>query len=135
MLDEGRLSDSQGRRIDFTNTIVIMTSNVGAREILDLTGRVPYEELDARVHTILRDHFKPEFLNRLDDTVVFNALDRPSMERITDILIRKLQKLVAEQGLALEFTDAARAHVVDVGFQPEYGARPLKRSLGLFVYV
>ena len=129
VLDEGRLSDSQGRRIDFTNTIIILTSNVGAREILDLTGRVPYEELDEKVHKILQDHFKPEFLNRLDDTLVFNALDRDSLAVIADILIRKFRKLLAEQDLDIEFTDAARGHVIDVGYQPEYGARPLKRAL------
>jgi ATP-dependent Clp protease ATP-binding subunit ClpB len=129
VLDEGRLSDSQGRRIDFTNTIIIMTSNVGARQILDLTGQVPYEELDRRVHLILRDHFKPEFLNRLDDTVVFNALDRPAMEAIASILFRKLRKLLAEQSLDIRFTPAAMTRIIDAGFQPEYGARPLKRAL------
>ncbi len=129
VLDEGRLSDSQGRRIDFTNTIIIMTSNVGARQILDMTGKVPYEELDEAVHDILRDHFKPEFLNRLDDTVVFNALDRDALDLITGILIRKLNKLLKQQKLTVEFTDAARAFIVDVGYQPEYGARPLKRAL------
>lgn len=129
VLDEGRLTDSQGRLVDFTNTIIIMTSNVGARDILDLTGKVPYEELDERVHTILRDHFKPEFLNRLDDTVVFNALDRTSLSQIMDILVRGLKKLLAQQGLQLEFSQAALDHVLDVGYQPEYGARPLKRAL------
>ncbi len=129
VLDEGRLSDSQGRVIDFTNTIIIMTSNVGAREILDLTGRVSYEELDEKVHMILRDHFKPEFLNRLDDTIVFAALDRDSMEKIADILFAKFRKLLAEQDLAIEFTAEAREHIIEVGFQPEYGARPLKRAL------
>ncbi len=129
VLDEGRLSDSQGRRIDFTNTIIIMTSNVGARDILEMTGKVPYEELDEKVHGILQQHFKPEFLNRLDDTIVFNALDRPSLTLITNILVRKFKRLLAEQELEIEFTDAALKHVIDVGFQPEYGARPLKRSL------
>ena len=129
VLDEGRLTDSQGRRIDFTNTIIIMTSNVGARQILDLTGQVPYEELDRQVHLILREHFKPEFLNRLDDTVVFNALDRTAMESIASILFKKLRKLLAEQGLDIRFTPAAATRIIDAGFQPEYGARPLKRAL------
>lgn len=129
VLDEGRLTDSQGRLVDFTNTIIIMTSNVGAREILDLTGKVPYAELDKRVHKILQDHFKPEFLNRLDDTVVFNALDRQSLGKILDILVRGLQKLLAQQGLEIQFSQAALDHVLDVGYQPEYGARPLKRAL------
>ena len=129
VLDEGRLTDSQGRRIDFTNTIIIMTSNVGARQILDLTGQVPYEELDRQVHLILREHFKPEFLNRLDDTVVFNALDRAAMEAIASILFQKLRALLAEQGLDIRFTPAAATRIIDAGFQPEYGARPLKRAL------
>ena len=129
VLDEGRLTDSQGRLVDFTNTIIIMTSNVGARHILDLTGQVPYEQLDREVHNILRDHFKPEFLNRLDDTVVFNALDRDSMGRIADILIRGVVRLLAAQDVTLVFTPEAREHVIEVGYQPEYGARPLKRAL------
>lgn len=129
VLDEGRLSDSQGRRIDFTNTIIILTSNVGAREILDLTGKVSYEELDERVHKILQDNFKPEFLNRLDDTLVFNALDRDSLGIIADILIKKFRRLLGEQGLDIEFSPEARDHIIEVGYQPEYGARPLKRAL------
>lgn len=129
VLDEGRLSDSQGRLVDFTNTIIIMTSNVGAREILDLTGTVPYEELDKRVHEILQDSFKPEFLNRLDDTVVFNALDRDALALIVRILIKKLRKLLLQQEITLEFTQSAIEHLIDVGYQPEYGARPLKRAL------
>lgn len=129
VLDEGRLTDSQGRLIDFTNTIIIMTSNVGAREILDLTGKVSYDELDERVHNILRDHFKPEFLNRLDDTVVFNALDRDALRKILAILLRGLKRLLAQQGMSLEFSEKALEHILEVGYQPEYGARPLKRAL------
>lgn len=129
VLDEGRLSDSQGRRIDFTNTIVIMTSNVGARRILDLSGQVEYEQLQGTVMDILKDHFKPEFLNRIDEKVVFAALDRDAIERILEILIRQFNRLLAEQELQIQFTDAAKAHLIDVGFQPEYGARPLKRAM------
>ncbi|TVR03976.1 MAG: AAA family ATPase [Deltaproteobacteria bacterium] len=129
VLDEGRLSDSQGRTIDFTNTIIIMTSNIGARRILDLTGQVPYEELDVEVREILKDHFKPEFLNRLDATIVFNALDRDSLSRIAEILVRRLQRLLAEQDLAIRFTPEAAELVLEAGFQPEFGARPLRRAL------
>ena len=129
VLDEGRLTDSQGRKVDFTNTIIIMTSNVGAREILDYSGKTSYKELDKIVHRILQKHFKPEFLNRLDDTVVFNALNRTGLVAILTILERKLNKLLAEQGLHIRFTDDAREHIITVGFQPEYGARPLKRAL------
>jgi ATP-dependent Clp protease ATP-binding subunit ClpB len=129
VLDEGRLTDSQGRVIDFTNTIVIMTSNVGAREILDLTGQVPYEELDERVHEILQDNFKPEFLNRLDDTVVFNALDRGALTQILEILLKELRALLAQQGLLIELSEAAKEFLIEEGYQPEYGARPLKRAI------
>ena len=129
VLDEGRLSDSQGRRIDFTNTIVIMTSNVGARRILDLSGQVEYEELQGTVMDILKDHFKPEFLNRIDEKVVFAALDRTSIEKILEILIRQFNRLLGDQELSIEFSDAAKQHLIDVGFQPEYGARPLKRAM------
>lgn len=129
VLDEGRLTDSQGRLIDFTNTIIILTSNIGARQILDLAGTVPYEVLDRRVHEILKDHFKPEFLNRLDDAVVFNALDRDALGKILRLQIRSFQRLLAAQGLEIVFTDAAFAHILEVGYQPEYGARPLKRAL------
>lgn len=129
VLDEGRLTDSQGRVIDFTNTIIIMTSNVGAREILDLTGKVPYEELDARVHEILQDRFKPEFLNRLDDTVVFNALDRDALTKILEIILKQFSRLLAEQDLRITLDQASKDFLVEVGYQPEYGARPLKRAL------
>lgn len=129
VLDEGRLTDAQGRLVDFSNTLILMTSNVGAREILNLTGKVPHHELNERVRDILREHFKPEFLNRLDDTVVFNALSRQDLEKIMDILLRGLQKLLAEQNLRIELSEAAKQHVIEVGYQPEYGARPLKRAL------
>ena len=129
VLDEGRLTDSQGRRIDFTNTIVIMTSNVGARRILDLSGSVEYEELQTTVMDILKDHFKPEFLNRIDEKVVFNALDRDALTAIAEILFRSFGKLLAEQELEIRFSDAAKQRIIDVGYQPEYGARPLKRAL------
>lgn len=129
VLDEGRLTDSQGRLVDFTNTIIILTSNVGAREILDLAGQVPYEVLDKRVHEILKDNFKPEFLNRLDDAVVFNALDRESLAKILAIQVRSFQRLMARQDIKVEFTPGALDRVLDVGYQPEYGARPLKRAM------
>lgn len=129
VLDEGRLTDAQGRLVDFSNTLILMTSNVGAHEILELTGKVSNEELNTRVRDILRSHFKPEFLNRLDDSVVFHALGREDLQKIMEILLRGLQDLLAEQDLRIELTDAAKAHIIDVGYQPEYGARPLKRAL------
>lgn len=129
VLDEGRLTDAQGRLVDFSNTLILMTSNIGAHEILELTGKVEHSVLRERVEEILRGHFKPEFLNRLDDTVVFRALDREDLEKIMQIFLRQLRKLLAEQGLDIVLSDAALQHVIDVGYHPEYGARPLKRAL------
>lgn len=129
VLDEGRLSDSQGREVNFSNTIIIMTSNVGSRKILDMSGKVSDQELEDNIHDILRDHFKPEFLNRLDDIVVFHALSKPVIRLIVDIMLRKIHKLLAEQKLGLEITDAAKDFLADQGYEPEYGARPLKRAI------
>ncbi len=129
ILDDGRLTDSQGREVDFSNTIIIMTSNVGARRILDLAGTASPAELEEAVHDILRDSFKPEFLNRLDDIVVFRALDQATLRLIVDIMLRKLGKLLAEQGMTLDVRDDARDYLAEVGFEPEYGARPLKRAI------
>lgn len=129
VLDEGRLSDSQGRKIDFTNTIIIMTSNVGARRILDLSGQVSHQHLQDEVDSILKDHFKPEFLNRLDEAIVFRALDRDSIAQIFEIILRRVSNLLAEQGLSIELSDKARQIIIDAGYQPEFGARPLRRAL------
>ncbi len=133
VMDEGRLSDSQGRRIDFTNTLVILTSNVGSRRILDLAGKVEGEELTDQVKDILKDHFRPEFLNRLDAPVVFNALDREAIKLIVNIQEKKLKRLLAEQKMTIELTEGAREFLADEGFEPEYGARPLKRAIGTFI--
>ncbi len=133
LMDEGRLTDSQGRRVDFSNTLVILTSNVGSREILDLAGKVSAEEMTEKVSEILKDHFRPEFLNRLDAPVVFNALDRDAIKLIISILERKLKKLLAEQKLTIELTDSAREFLAQEGYEPEYGARPLKRAIGTYI--
>lgn len=133
VMDEGRLSDSQGRRIDFTNTLVILTSNVGSRRILDLAGQVDSEALTEEVKGILKDHFRPEFLNRLDAPVVFNALSREAIKLIVGIQEKKLTRLLAEQRMTIELTDAAREFLAEEGFEPEYGARPLKRAIGTFI--
>ena len=133
LMDEGRLTDSQGRRVDFTNTLVILTSNVGSRKILDLAGTVDGEELTEEVKNILKDHFRPEFLNRLDAPIVFNALDRDAIGLIVDILIRKLRKLLAEQKMDIKLTDAAKEFIATEGYEPEYGARPLKRAMSQFI--
>jgi ATP-dependent Clp protease ATP-binding subunit ClpB len=116
--------------VDFTNTLVILTSNVGSRRILDLAGKVEGQELTDEVKEILKDHFRPEFLNRLDAPVVFSALDREAIRLIVDIQAKKLRKLLAEQKMTIEVTDDAKEFLVNEGYEPEYGARPLKRAVG-----
>ncbi|MCA9563123.1 MAG: AAA family ATPase, partial [Myxococcales bacterium] len=133
VLDEGRLTDSQGREVNFANTIIIMTSNVGSRKILDLTGNVSGDELTDQVKLILRDHFKPEFLNRLDDICVFRALNKDAIALIVDIMLRKVHRMLAEQRLTMTVTDGAKGFLAEVGFEPEYGARPLKRAIQNYI--
>lgn len=133
VMDEGRLTDSQGRRIDFTNTLVILTSNVGSRRILDLAGTVTGDELSDEVKNILKDHFRPEFLNRLDAPVVFDALDLDAIKLIVTIQERKLKKLLGEQKLTMEMSAAAREFLAQEGFEPEYGARPLRRAVQTYI--
>jgi ATP-dependent Clp protease ATP-binding subunit ClpB len=117
LLDDGRLTDGQGRTVDFTNTVLIMTSNLGGAA-------------DERtVLNIVRSHFKPEFLNRIDEIVVFHRLDESHIERIVDIQVDELRARLAERGLGLELTEAAREHLARVGYDPDFGARPLKRVL------
>ena len=130
VMDEGRLSDSQGRLINFTNTIVILTSNVGSRRIMDLTMSNSFDEeqLEDEIKSILADHFRPEFLNRLDKAIPFRALNLDDIKAIAKIQERSVQKLLAEQRMKLEITDDALTFLAQEGFEPEFGARPLKRS-------
>lgn len=134
VMDEGRLSDSQGRMVDFSNTLVILTSNVGSREIMDLSGSVEQEKLTEEVELILRDYFKPEFLNRLDAPIVFQALSRESIRLIVDIQERELRALLAHQKISINLNDEARDFLAEVGYEPEYGARPLKRAFGRYIH-
>ncbi len=129
VLDEGRLTDSQGLKVDFTNTIVIMTSNVGSRQILDMTGQLDNAQMEDQVKMILRDHFRPEFLNRIQDIVVFNALDLRAIELIVNIQVKKLRRILAEQKLDLDMSEDARQWIAQQGYEPEYGARPLQRAM------
>ncbi|HEX7023366.1 MAG TPA: ATP-dependent chaperone ClpB, partial [Gemmatimonadales bacterium] len=132
ILDEGRLTDSQGRTVDFRNSVLIMTSNLGSHLIVD-AGPVASEEawraVEDRVRTELRNHFRPEFLNRVDDVVVFRPLSREDIDRIVDLQLGHLDRLLAARGLALELTPAARQLLADRGYDPVYGARPLKRVI------
>src|SRR5438128_2117716 len=127
ILDDGRLTDSKGRVVDFKNTVLIMTSNLGSREIQSAEG----DEKQAReaVLQILRDHFKPEFLNRIDDIVVFEQLSKDEIAKIIDVQLEKLRKTLEERGIRIELDDSARELLVKEGYDPVYGARPLKRAI------
>ena len=130
LLDDGRLTDSLGRVVDFRNTIVLMTSNLGSHAILEAQGAGADDEaVHTAVHASLRGHFRPEFLNRIDEIVVFHGLRRQDMEQIVELQLRRLQKRLAERKLKLEVTPEARAALAEWGYDPQFGARPLKRVL------
>ncbi len=129
ILDDGRLTDSQGRTVDFRNTVVIMTSNVGSPYILERSASAPWEEVEARVRAELTQHFRPEFLNRVDDIIVFRPLGAEEISRIVEVQLRRVERLLAERRITLEITDAAKRLVADEGFDPAFGARPLKRAI------
>ena len=132
LLDDGRLTDGQGRTVDFKNTIVIMTSNVGSHRILEYKGSFAgegYERMKEAVIEEMRRHFRPEFLNRVDEIIVFHALDEEHLKQIVDIQLRRLSERLAERHIQLELTDAAKTHIVRTGYDPAYGARPLKRVI------
>jgi ATP-dependent Clp protease ATP-binding subunit ClpB len=132
ILDDGRLTDGQGRTIDFKNTIVIMTSNIGSHRILEHHGAfsgADYAVMRATVLDELRQHFRPEFLNRIDEIIVFHALSEEQLQSIVDIQLQRLRKRLAERRVTLELDDAAKRHIVKVGYDPNYGARPLKRTI------
>ncbi len=127
ILDDGRLTDSKGRTVDFKNTVLIMTSNLGSREIQDAEGSS--SEIRDMVLQELRDHFKPEFLNRVDDIVVFGQLAKEQIASIIDIQLEKLRALLADRGVSITLDDSARELLVNEGYDPVYGARPLKRAI------
>ncbi|GAA3600754.1 ATP-dependent Clp protease ATP-binding subunit [Nonomuraea rosea] len=127
MLDDGRLTDGQGRTVDFTNTIVIMTSNIGAQLILDSEGDSP--ELEDRLMDLLRHSLRPELLNRIDETIIFKRLEREQLRQIVDLLLERTRQRLRGQGVALEVTDGAKDWLAARGYQPEFGARPLRRTV------
>ena len=132
ILDDGRLTDGQGRIVDFKNTIVIMTSNIGSQRILNYQGTFDgagYESMKEAVLDEMRRHFRPEFLNRVDETIVFHTLDEDHLKKIVLIQLKRLQERLAERRMTLELTDVAKTHLVRVGYDPSYGARRLKRAL------
>ncbi|MGD0950186.1 MAG: ATP-dependent chaperone ClpB [Candidatus Binatia bacterium] len=132
ILDDGRLTDGHGRTVDFKNTVVIMTSNIGSQLILDYRGGEDadtYERMKTEVLEALRQHFRPEFLNRVDEVVVFHSLTREQLKQIVGIQLQRLRARLAERKIELELTDAALEHFARTGYDPVYGARPLKRLL------
>jgi ATP-dependent Clp protease ATP-binding subunit ClpB len=130
VLDDGRLTDGKGRVVNFKNTVVIMTSNIGSREILDWGGEPEHEDQIRReVLAQIRDVFKPEFLNRVDEIVIFHPLGRKHLHHIVDVQLEKLRAVLAERKIALEMTDEAKDLIAEEGYDPAYGARPLKRVI------
>ncbi len=133
ILDDGRLTDSQGRVVNFRNTVIIMTSNIGSPLILEHAGRMNLPEVRADIEGAvlgeLRRHFRPEFLNRVDDIVVFRALEREDLEEIVELQLQRLERLMTDQKLTLEVTEEARRLIAEEGYEPAYGARPLKRAI------
>jgi ATP-dependent Clp protease ATP-binding subunit ClpB len=129
VLDDGRLTDGQGRTVDFRNTVVVMTSNLGSNVIQEMAGEENYQAMKNAVMEIVGQHFRPEFINRVDDVVVFHPLQKDQIRAITDIQLLHLRKRLAERDLALELSEAALDHIAEAGFDPVYGARPLKRVI------
>ncbi|MBI1346425.1 ATP-dependent chaperone ClpB [bacterium] len=129
LLDDGRLTDSHGRTVDFTNTIVVMTSNIGSQLIMDLSGQEDDAEIRRRVLGALRKEFLPEFLNRVDETIVFHPLQKKEIRQIVELQLTKLQQRLADQDIELEVSDAAKNVLAEEGYDPVYGARPLKRVI------
>lgn len=130
VLDDGRITDSQGRVIDCRNTVIVMTSNIGSDRILDLSGDdTDYEQVQRQVLEALRSHFRPEFLNRVDDLIIFHPLDRSQLRQIVGIQLKRVQRLLDEQKIGIVLSPAAQDYLVDIGFDPVYGARPLKRAI------
>jgi ATP-dependent Clp protease ATP-binding subunit ClpB len=129
VLDDGRLTDGQGRTVDFTNTIIILTSNLGSQYLAALGEDEPVEKVEPQVMEVVRAHFRPEFLNRLDEIILFHRLSAGHMGPIVDIQVARLQKLLEDRKITLDLTDAARAWLGRVGYDPVYGARPLKRAV------
>jgi len=129
VLDDGRLTDGHGRTVDFRNTVVVMTSNLGSQMIQEMAGEENYEAMKIAVMEVVGQHFRPEFINRVDDVVVFHPLGREHIRRIVDIQLGYLHDRLAERDMRIHLSDAARDKLADAGFDPVYGARPLKRAI------
>jgi len=127
VLDDGRITDGQGRTVDFKNSVIIMTSNIGSQHILDASDNA--EQREAKVLDNLRGHFRPEFLNRIDEIIIFDRLSDADLQQIVTIQLGRLTKRLAAQKLTLNLTDAAKEYLAEKGYDPTYGARPLKRAI------
>jgi ATP-dependent Clp protease ATP-binding subunit ClpB len=128
VLDDGRLTDGQGRTVDFKNTVIVMTSNLGSQNIMQMVGE-PYEDIKAAVWEDVKQHFRPEFLNRIDEVVVFHALDQSNIASIAKIQLKGLETRLAQMDMKLDVSPAALEELAKVGFDPAFGARPLKRAI------
>jgi len=129
VLEDGRLTDGQGRTVDFRNTVIVMTSNLGSHLIQEMSGEGNYDAMKAAVMEVVGTHFRPEFINRVDESVVFHPLEVAQIRGIADIQLRDLQARLVERELGLEISDAFMERLVSAGFDPVYGARPLKRAI------
>ena len=140
ILEDGRLTDAQGRSVDFKNTVLIMTSNLGTADLrkssvgfAKTSEAVTYERMKAKVNEALKQHFRPEFLNRIDEVIVFHELSKQEVVEIVDLMIRRVAEQLEAQGLGLELTPAAKIQLADKGYDPTLGARPLRRAIQQYV--
>src|SRR5690606_1047704 len=129
VLDDGRLTDGQGRTVDFRNTVVVMTSNLGSDRIQAMSDEADYQAMKATVMETVARHFRPEFLNRIDEVVVFHALDKAEIRAIADLQVERVAGRLREQDIVIEVSAAARELLGEAGFDPVYGARPLRRTV------
>jgi ATP-dependent Clp protease ATP-binding subunit ClpC len=136
ILEDGRLTDAQGRAVDFKNTVLIMTSNLGTADLrksaigfAKSSGAVTYERMKAKVHEALKTHFRPEFLNRIDEVIVFHELSREEVVSIVDLMVQRVTEQLSGQGIGLELTPAAKELLAERGYDPQLGARPLRRAI------
>jgi len=132
ILDDGRMTDGQGRTVSFKNTILIMTSNLGSHLIMEL-GEQKREEMIKQVDEILHRQFRPEFLNRIDETIIFHGLSKEDLAKIVDIQVALLTRRLAERKFTISLTDAAKDFLIEVGYNPAFGARPLKRAMQRYI--
>ena len=133
VLDDGRLTDGQGRTVDFSNTLIILTSNLGSQYLSSMTDEQTVDDVEPQVMDIVRDHFRPEFLNRLDEIILFQRLSQIHMAPIVEIQVARVQRLLADRKVTIELTDGAKAWLGRVGYDPVYGARPLRRAVQKYV--